>query len=153
MMYVPVHSVIHSNGLECFSLANRGRLRVVCYLAVCSVFTDVMLEYNIFSVGLLGYVVLYGLMTRDLFSVGLLGYVVLYSLANRDIFSVGLLGYVVSYGLANRDISGVLWHEMMLSVTAVPQPSNSPFFRENDGHRFIRSSAADGYSRSFVTHH
>ena len=85
MMYVPVHSVIHSNGLECFGLANRGRLCVVCYLAVCSVFIDVMLEYNIFSVGLLGYVALHGLANRDIFSVGLLRYVVLYSLANREI--------------------------------------------------------------------
>ena len=139
--------------LECFGLANRGRLYVVCYLAVCSIFIDVMLEYNIFSVGFLGYVALNGLANRDIFSVGLLRYVVLYSLANRDIFSVGLLGYVVLYGLANRDAFSVLWHEMMLPVTAVPHPSSLPFFRENDGHRFIRNSAADGYSRSFVTHH
>ena len=44
-----------------------------------------MLEYNIFSVGLLGYVALHGLANRDIFSVGLLRYVVLYSLANREI--------------------------------------------------------------------
>ena len=95
---------------------------------------------------------LYGLANRDIFRVGLLGYVVLYSLANRDVFSVGLLGYVVLHGLANRDLFSVLWHERMLSVTAVPQPSSSPFFPENDGHSFIRNSAADGYSRSVVTH-